>query len=186
MHSITHDESEGRESGVRNDCGFVTFFPTLSSLKTMVSSSSSSTNTSSSGTEPLITFSQLRDAILGPEKGSVRRDTIIIPNTLAGQSIKSRDEVRIERVMESCTFKATLSGVLGFGLGAALGLFSASVGPEATMTAPEQQTAKAVLRDMGSKSFSMAKNFGILGLMFAATECTVESVRISFLLFLCC
>lgn len=146
------------------------------------SSSSSSSQSSSSMEVPLITFSQLRDAILGPNK-SVKRDTIVIPNTLAGQTIKTRDEIRIERVMESCVFKATLSGILGFGLGGALGLFSASVGPEATMTAPEQQTAKAVLRDMGSKSLSMAKNFGILGLMFAATECAVESVSRFCLLF---
>lgn len=100
----------------------------------------------------------------------------MIPVTLAGQTIKSREEVMIETAMESCAFKATLSGAAGFALGAALGLFSASVGPEATMMDPQQQTVKQVLREMKGKSLSYAKNFGLLGLMFAGIECFIESV----------
>lgn len=100
----------------------------------------------------------------------------MIPVTLAGQTIKQKEELLIERVMESCLFKATLSGVVGSALGVALGLFSASVGPEATMIDPAKQTVKEVLRDMKGKSLSYAKNFGVLGFMFSGIECVIESV----------
>jgi import inner membrane translocase subunit TIM22 len=79
--------------------------------------------------------------------------------------------------MESCPFKTTLSAVMGGVLGAALGLFSASVGTDATLTAPENQTVKTVLKDMKGKMVSHAKSFAVLGAMFAATECTLESYR---------
>lgn len=96
---------------------------------------------------------------------------------LGGNMLRSREELMIERTMESCGFKACLSGVLGFALGGALGLFSASVGPEATMMDPQQQTVKQVLKEMKGKSLSYAKNFGLLGLMFAGIECAIESHR---------
>lgn len=78
--------------------------------------------------------------------------------------------------MESCAFKSVLSGVVGSALGAALGLFTASVGPDATMTAPEKQTVKQVLLEMKGKSLSYAKNFGVLGFMFSGIECIIETV----------
>lgn len=130
----------------------------------------------SDGPQPLITYPEIRNLILGPEKR--KRDNLLVPVTLAGQTLKSPEEVRIERIMESCAFKSVLSGVMGFGLGAVLGLFTASVGPDATMAAPEQQTVKAVFKDMKIKTLSYAKNFGLLGLMFAATECSLETVSI--------
>lgn len=125
--------------------------------------------------EPL-SFSDLQQLLIGPNKRP--RDRVLLPVTLGGHSIKTKEELMIENAMESCAFKATLSGVMGFGLGAALGLFSASVGPDATMQDPAQQTVKAVFKDMGTKSFAYAKNFAVLGLMFAATECAIESVSI--------
>lgn len=121
-----------------------------------------------------LSFAFLRSNLLGPNKW--HSGNIIIPVTLAGQTIKTKEQIRIENAMESCAFKAALSGVAGFGLGAALGLFSASVGPEATMMDPQQQTVKQVLREMKGKSLSYAKNFGMLGLIFSAVECTIESV----------
>ena len=121
-----------------------------------------------------ISFSFLRNHLLGPNKW--HSGNVMIPVTLAGQTIKTKEQIRIENAMESCAFKAALSGVAGFGLGAALGLFSASVGPEATMMDPQQQTVKQVLREMKGKSLSYAKNFAMLGLIFSAIECTIESV----------
>ena len=40
----------------------------------------------------------------------------------------------------------------------------------------EKMTARQTLRDMGAKSKSYAKNFALVGLMFAGTECMLESV----------
>ena len=39
-------------------------------------------------------------------------------------------------------------------------------------------TARETLRDMGTKSKSYAKNFALVGLMFAGSECMLESVSL--------
>ena len=52
------------------------------------------------------------------------------------------------------------------------------------MSASGQQLANLPLReqlrrgfkDMGSRSFSSAKNFGLVGAIFAGTECCIEGV----------
>jgi import inner membrane translocase subunit TIM22 len=113
-----------------------------------------------------LSFSQLQE-IMSINPVNKPRGNIIVPLSIGGQPFRSREELMIENAMESCVFKGCLSGVLGFALGGALGLFSASVGPEATMMDPQQQTVKQVLREMKGKSLSYAKNFGMLGLMFA-------------------
>ncbi|CAG2178168.1 unnamed protein product, partial [Oppiella nova] len=105
------------------------------------------------------------------------RDNMYVPMILGGQAFKTKEELMIERAVESCAFKTGLSCVMGFGLGAAIGLFSASVGPDITSVEPQTQTVRQVLKDMRIKTMSYAKNFAILGAMFAATECTIESYR---------
>lgn len=75
----------------------------------------------------------------------------------------------------------------GYGLGAAIGLFSSSVNP--SMGAPgvdldKQPTAREVFREMKGTTLSYAKNFAILGAVFAAVECTVESVSLYWSAFL--
>lgn len=61
----------------------------------------------------------------------------------------------------------------GFGLGGAFGLFMSGLDSPVTT---ERMTARETLRDMGKKSKSYAKNFAIVGLMFAGSECMLESV----------
>ena len=39
-----------------------------------------------------------------------------------------------------------------------------------------KQKARDVLKDMGKKSLFHAKNFAVIGAMFAGTECLIESV----------
>ncbi|KAI2795907.1 hypothetical protein BLOT_016380 [Blomia tropicalis] len=125
-----------------------------------------------------VKFSELRDALIGPDR---RRINMIVPSGFLGaQPLKAENEVMVERFFESCAFKTTLSCVAGFGFGAAIGLFSASVGPELTPVNQPTQSVREVLRDMRSKSMSYAKNFAMLGAMFAATECTLESVSYQF------
>ncbi|CAI8043983.1 Mitochondrial import inner membrane translocase subunit Tim22 [Geodia barretti] len=87
---------------------------------------------------------------------------------------RSPMELRVSRVMESCSFKSALSCVLGFGLGGAFGLFMSGLDSPVTT---EKMTARETLRDMGAKSKSYAKNFALVGLMFAGSECVLESYR---------
>ncbi|XP_054159930.1 mitochondrial import inner membrane translocase subunit Tim22-like [Oppia nitens] len=57
-----------------------------------------------------ITFSELRDSLIGPNR--IRSNNMLIPVTLGGQTLKTRDELMIERTVESCTFKTGLSCVV--------------------------------------------------------------------------
>ena len=65
-------------------------------------------------------------------------------------------------------------------MGAALGLFSASVSPNITAPDAPQQTAREIFRDLKVSTLSYAKNFALVGLMFSAVECTIESVSYHF------
>lgn len=104
------------------------------------------------------------------------RENIIIPRMLGPVQIKTIEEKRIERVMESCTFKSIMSCVLGYGLGAAFGLFTSSVNPNVA-SVEKQQSAREILREMKATTLSYAKNFAVLGCIFSAVECTIESYR---------
>ncbi len=39
-----------------------------------------------------------------------------------------------------------------------------------------KQQLRYTLRDMGQRSYSTAKNFAVVGAMFAGTECLIETV----------
>lgn len=45
-------------------------------------------------------------------------------------------------------------------------------------TLPMREQLRRGFKDMGSRSFSSAKNFGMIGAMFAGTECVIEGVNI--------
>ncbi|XP_033101059.1 mitochondrial import inner membrane translocase subunit Tim22-like [Anneissia japonica] len=122
-----------------------------------------------------IPFSTLNmmELLMGPnkKKSSDEIRTFGIPHPF-----KQKNELLVEGVFESCTFKTVISCVLGFGLGAAIGLFAASVDPVDPDKLAKQR-ARDVLKDMGKKSFFHAKNFAVIGAMFAGVECLVESHR---------
>lgn len=43
---------------------------------------------------------------------------------------------------------------------------------------PEKtQTAREIFREMRASTHSYAKNFAVIGLLFSAVECTIETVR---------
>ncbi|EEB09811.1 mitochondrial import inner membrane translocase subunit Tim22, putative [Pediculus humanus corporis] len=105
------------------------------------------------------------------------RENIVIPRLLGPVQVKTKEENAIETAFESCAFKSFMSCVIGYGLGVAIGLFSSSVNP--TITGPDaaNQTAKEIFRDFRVTSHSYGKNFAVVGLVFSAVECTIESHR---------
>lgn len=125
-----------------------------------------------------IKFSYLMDRFVNPDTRSKLMNNIVVPNQYGAGLMRSPQELMIQNLFESCAFKAMMSCVAGFGLGAAIGLFSASLGPDlTTATDFQKQTVKSVLLDMKTRTLSQAKNFAILGAMFSITECTIESYR---------
>lgn len=73
------------------------------------------------------------------------------------------------RLPQTCCF-------LGYVLGGAIGLFSASVSPNITAPDMQQQTAREIFRDLKVSTFSYAKNFAVVGLLFSCVECSIETV----------
>ncbi|XP_044142723.1 mitochondrial import inner membrane translocase subunit Tim22 [Bufo gargarizans] len=114
--------------------------------------------------------------------GDKRRPKDVIPGGLGGipTPLKSEEQKTMERVMESCGFKAALACVGGFVLGGAFGVFTAGIDSNVGFDPKDPYrtpTAKEVLKDMGQRGMSYAKNFAIVGAMFSCTECLVESYR---------
>ncbi|XP_067132247.1 mitochondrial import inner membrane translocase subunit Tim22 [Centruroides vittatus] len=122
-----------------------------------------------------VDFNELSNLLIGPNKRI--RENVVIPVSIAPHKFKTKEEIMIENIFESCGFKTGISCVLGFGLGGAIGLFSASVDPNLAGVSQEKQTVRQVLRDMRMKTVSYGKNFAIIGAVFAATECIIESHR---------
>lgn len=103
------------------------------------------------------------------------RENIIIPRGVAPVQIKTIEEKRMDSIVESCVFKSIMSTVIGYGLGAAIGLFSSSVNPNISIE--KQQTAREIFREMKTTTLGYAKNFAAIGCLFSAIECTIESHR---------
>eukprot|EP00045_Choanoeca_perplexa_P000041 m.12788 g.12788 ORF g.12788 m.12788 type:complete len:198 (+) comp10030_c0_seq1:150-743(+) len=111
-----------------------------------------------------------------------------------GNSLFNPTEESIKAVMESCGMRAAMSFVGGGVLGAGMGVFFASMDVSMPYTVPGMQvsgqptweqrqkmTTRETFRDMGramgSKAWSYGKSFAFIGLLFAGSECTVESYR---------
>jgi import inner membrane translocase subunit TIM22 len=98
---------------------------------------------------------------------------------MTGSRPKLKEEMRVERAMESCTFKTGIACVGGFVLGGAFGLFTAGLDPVVTGDSPDgtKLSGKEILREVKLRGMSMAKNFAVVGALFAGTECLLESYR---------
>jgi len=84
--------------------------------------------------------------------------------------------------MENCLVKCAMSGVIGAGAGGLFGLFMGSFDSthghdfhNQNMTTKEQ--LKQSFRQLGQKSVSFAKNFGLVGLIYSGVECNIEKGR---------
>lgn len=64
-------------------------------------------------------------------------------------------------------------------MGGAFGLFTAGLDSSmpTNVTGQHEQTAKEIMKDMRSRAGSYARNFAVVGAMFSATECLIESHR---------
>lgn len=88
--------------------------------------------------------------------------------------------------MQSCPGKTAMAGVTGFFLGGFFGLFMASmsydvpIGTSAVNSIrdlPFKQQMKIQFSDMGKRTYSSAKNFGYIGMVYSGVECSIESLR---------
>jgi len=85
----------------------------------------------------------------------------------------------IDFIMESCPFKAAVGGIMstifGFGIGA---FFSLNSNPaiETEGKGFGKQLAES-FKQSGRQGYKTAKGFGLVGLLFAGTECVIETYR---------
>ncbi len=87
----------------------------------------------------------------------------------------------VNRGTESCLFKAALSGTVGGGLGLFCGLlfggYSTAVDKAVEMDGPASVKLRVGFREAGRAMMSYAKSFAMFGIVFSASECTVEKIR---------
>lgn len=99
----------------------------------------------------------------------------------------------IEKVQESCPVQIVSHTIMGFGFGALLGLFLSGIGPSQYemhrgmaspsngpgMSSPSltRETVKQIFKEMASKTYSSAKNLGLVAGLFTSFECSLESYR---------
>ncbi|XP_077233029.1 mitochondrial import inner membrane translocase subunit Tim17/Tim22/Tim23 family protein [Tasmannia lanceolata] len=88
------------------------------------------------------------------------------------------EEIRGQDIWNNCAVRSVVSGVMGGGLGLFMGLFLGALDNplmQEEMTAKQQFIYTA--KQMGRRSFSSAKTFAVMGLIFSAAECIVEKTR---------
>ncbi|XP_020341087.1 mitochondrial import inner membrane translocase subunit Tim22-like [Oncorhynchus kisutch] len=151
---------------------------TVGSGNASVSDTQASTSADRSYEGSTFQYSMVLEHLIG-EKRPIKD---LNPTVMGGlpNPMKTDDQKMIEQGMESCAFKAVLACVGGFVLGGAFGVFTAGIDtnvgfdPKDPMRTP---TAREVLKDMGQRGMSYAKNFAVIGAMFSCTECIIESHR---------
>ncbi|KAF3454871.1 hypothetical protein FNV43_RR05319 [Rhamnella rubrinervis] len=88
------------------------------------------------------------------------------------------EEIRGQDIWNNCAVRSVFSGVMGGGLGLFMGLLLGSLDNpimQDKMTGKEQFIYTA--KQMGRRSWSSAKAFAVMGLVFSAAECVVEKAR---------
>ncbi|KAI9898500.1 hypothetical protein N3K66_006860 [Trichothecium roseum] len=118
--------------------------------------------------------------------GGAATPTPTIPGNPDDPGVKA-----VKAAMESCMGKSVMSGVMGFGMGGLFGMFMASMsydtpygsplgaqqGQNPITSLPLRQQLKVGFKDMGTRSYSMARNFGKVGALFSGIECGIEGLR---------
>ena len=80
----------------------------------------------------------------------------------------------------------TFALLAGFGIGVLFGVFTASIDPMSTYSTATDKapSTREYLREARIRSGSYGRNFAVVGMMFAGTECMVETVGYQSLTFL--
>ncbi|XP_050110550.1 mitochondrial import inner membrane translocase subunit TIM22-4-like [Malus sylvestris] len=86
--------------------------------------------------------------------------------------------MRGQDIWNNCAVRSVVSGVMGGGLGLMVGLL---LGALDTPIMQDEMTGKQEFiyqaKSMGRRSWSSAKAFAVMGLLFSAAECVVEQAR---------
>ena len=138
----------------------------------MTQSSHSSPPPASTSQDQEIVFNMFIQRLIGANKQS----TYQINPQLIGGGISPQEKTMMA-AMESCPFKCVISGVGGLGLGAIFGIFTASVDPMSTLNPNKVPTIREIAVEMRTRAWSTGKNFAVLGIIFSAFECNIESYR---------
>ncbi|KAF5470395.1 hypothetical protein F2P56_010913 [Juglans regia] len=88
------------------------------------------------------------------------------------------EEIRGQDIWNNCAVRSVVSGVMGGGLGLFMGMFLGALDNplmQEEMTGRQQFIYTA--KQMGRRSWSSAKAFAVMGLVFSAAECVVEKAR---------
>ncbi|KAL5700370.1 hypothetical protein ACHQM5_025821 [Ranunculus cassubicifolius] len=87
-------------------------------------------------------------------------------------------EYKMREFMDNCAVRSLMSGVAGGGMGVLMGfLLGALDSPLHQDTMTTRQQIVHQIKSMGSRSYSSAKTFALLGFVFAGSECVVEKAR---------
>ncbi|XP_075633076.1 mitochondrial import inner membrane translocase subunit TIM22-4-like [Castanea sativa] len=92
--------------------------------------------------------------------------------------LPTAEEIRGQDIWNNCAVRSVVSGVMGGGLGLFMGMFLGALDNpimQDEMTGRQQFIYTA--KQMGRRSWSSAKAFAIMGLVFSAAECVVEKAR---------
>ncbi|KAJ3237865.1 Mitochondrial import inner membrane translocase subunit tim22 [Chytriomyces hyalinus] len=101
----------------------------------------------------------------------------------ASGNLNPTAQMAITQLTEACPTKSVLALTAGFALGGVFGMFMSSMDMSSQMEFEKYQNMSTreqirhTLRDMGSRSYATAKNFAIVGAVFAGSECVIESYR---------
>ncbi|XP_031489530.1 mitochondrial import inner membrane translocase subunit TIM22-4-like [Nymphaea colorata] len=98
--------------------------------------------------------------------------------TIQPLRLPTPEEIRGQDIWNNCAVRTAVSGIMGGGLGLVMGLFFGALDNpimQEEMTARQQFVYTA--KQMGRRSWSSAKTFAVMGLIFSGVECVVEKAR---------
>lgn len=127
------------------------------------------------------TYCRLMDEMIGEKTRPWNPKRVpVVPKQTLTLPPMGPQELMLNQLMENCLFKSVIAGVLGYALGVGLGLFTASVDPSMSMVGGDPSkplTLKQTWVEMKGRMRSYGKNFASIGVLFAGTECLLETYR---------